>query len=103
MKPKYVIINDTDAPQPAMVAQLVPGVGYCYLDRKKSSFDGMKGHEATNVEDFGFTWAENADGTVSFYRNDRDPTATYHDGEPRRWQSRAVSFEWRVLKRGAVS
>src|ERR1700694_5679145 len=86
--PRYAIINDTDASQQNMVVQFVRGCGYCYLDRTKASFDGMIGDEATDVRAFGFTWAENKDGTVTFYRNDIPPTATYHDGEPRPCQSR---------------
>lgn len=102
-QPRYAIINDVDAPQPDMVVQFVRGRGYCYLDRTKARFDGMHGEEATDIRAFGFSWAENPDGTVSFYRNDVEPTATYRDGEPRQWQSRQrhkdfQSFEWRVLK-----
>ena len=102
--PKYVIINDFDAPEPAMVSQWVPGIGYCYLDRRngKLRHDGMNGTAATPIEAFGFTWAENRDGTVSFYQTDRPVTATYSDGEPRRWQSRATSFEFQQLKAGAI-
>lgn len=95
----YVIINDTDAPEPRMVCQRVPGVGYCYLDRSrgKPDFDGMQGAEATPVEAFGFVWADNSDGAVTFYRVDRPITATYRDGEPRCWQHAADSFEFRKL------
>ena len=104
-KPKYVIINDCDAPQPAMVCQLVKGIGYCYLDRRgtKPEHDGMTGTEATSVEAFGFRWAEDPDGMVRFYLSDQPVTATYSDGEPRRWQSRDYGFEFRVLKPGAVA
>lgn len=102
-KPKYAIINDTDAPRPDMVVQLVHGRGYCYLDRSKSRFDGMRGDEATNITAFGFTWVENPDWTVSFYRNEIPPTATYRDGEPREWQSYErdpdlQSFERKMLR-----
>lgn len=101
---RYAIINDCDAPRPEMVCQWVPGVGYCYLDRRgtKPDHDGMKGAEATPVEAFGLVWAENPDGTVSFYRSERPATATYRDGVPRRWQHRDDSFEHRQLKVGAV-
>lgn len=103
-KPRYVIINDTDRPEPAMVCQWIPGVGYCYLDRGrgKPGFDGMVGAEATSLEAFGFVWAENRNGTVTFYRSDRPSIATYRDGEPRRWQNRADSFEFRKLRRSDV-
>ena len=101
-KPKYAIINDTDAPQPSVVVQWGPTVGYCYLDRTKSSFDGMRGYEATDIEDFGFRWAENPDGTVSFYMSDIPSTATYRDGKPRAWQSPVKSFERRVLTKKVV-
>lgn len=101
---KYVIINDVDAPEPAMVCQWVPSIGYCYLDRRhpKPRHDGMRGLEATPIEAFGFLWVENSDGTVSFYQSDLPVTATYQDGEPRRWQSRATSFEHKVLRRAAI-
>lgn len=96
--PKYVIINDIDAPSFPMVCQFVPHVGYCYLDRTgtKPRYDGMTGREATAVEDFGIAWTDNDDGTVSFYVSDRAPTATYTDGAPRRWQG-AASAEYRRL------
>ena len=97
-RPRYAIINDTDAPQPNMVVQWVRGRGYCYLDRSKSRHDGMQGAEATDVCEFGFSYAEDIDGVVRFYKNELTPTATYRDGAPRSWQSRAESFEWRVLK-----
>ncbi len=99
MRAKYVIINDFDAPEPKMVCQWVDGIGYCYLDRQgtKSSHDGMKGVEATSVGEFGFDYTENPDGTVSFYRSDRAVTATYRDGEPRRWQHGADQFKHRML------
>lgn len=106
-RPKYVIINDCDAPQPRMVCQWIPGVGYCYMDRRdhKSDFDGMSGAEATPVESFGFVWVEDTDGYVRFYLADNPPhpvTATYRDGKPRRWQDRQEFFEWRQLKPGAI-
>ena len=98
--PKYVIINDFDAPQPSMVCQWVPGVGYCYLDRRdtKPNHDGMTGDAATPVEAFGIVWTDNKDGTVSFYLSDSPVTATYQDGEPRVWQSSRNSFEFKRLK-----
>lgn len=98
-RPKYVIINDTDAPEPRMVCQWVPGIGYCYLDRRdhKSDYDGMRGTEATPVEQFGFAWTDNPDGSVSFYLSDKPATATYQDGEPRHWQSGTTRFEYRRL------
>lgn len=96
---RYAIINETDAPQPNMVVQWIHGRGYCYLDRSKREFDGMQGWgEVTDIREFGFSFAEDIDGMVRFYRNDLAPTATYHDGVPRRWQSERDSFEWRILK-----
>ena len=65
----------------------------------------MKGNGATPIEAFGFVWAENKDGTVSFYLADDPPrpvTAKYSDGEPRRWQSSSTSFDFRRLTRAAV-
>jgi hypothetical protein len=104
-QPRYVILNDYDAPQPGMVCQWVPRIGYCYMDRRgnKADFDGMRGTEATPVEAFGFRWAEDRDGMTRFYLSDIPPTASYRDGEPRRWQSSVESFEWRTLKGGAVA
>jgi hypothetical protein len=103
-KPKYVIINDCDAPQPSMVCSWVPGIGYCYLDRRgsKPDHDGMQGAEATPIEAFGFAWAEDPDEWVRFYLDERPSTATYRDGQPRRWQSPLKSFEWRQLNPAAV-
>lgn len=101
--PKFAIINYTDAPQPDMVCQFMPGIGYCYLDRKKASYDGMISADVTSVDEFGFVWTINRDGTVSFYRS--SPSfATYHDGKPRQWQGTDDSFEFRrlVLKKGKV-
>lgn len=101
---QYVIINDIDAPEPRMVCQWVPGIGYCYLDRRdnKPDHDGMRSTEATPIEAFGFVWAHNADGTVSFYLSDKPVTATYRDGKARRWQSRSTGFEYRQLKAVAI-
>ena len=103
-RPMYVIINDIDAPEPRMVCQWVPNIGYCYLDRSrgKPSHDGMHGSEATPVEAFGFAHIENHDGTVSFFRTTRPVTSAYRDGQPRRWQHRADAFEFRRLSLGAV-
>lgn len=97
-RPKYAIINDTDAPHPNMVVQWVPNVGYCYMNRTLSRHDGMQGSEATDIRAFGFSWAEDPDGVTRFYRNTLDPTATYSDGEPRLWQPRSDFFEWRMIK-----
>ncbi len=99
-KARYVIINEIDAPEPRMVCQWVPRIGYCYLDRRdgKHRHDGMRGDEATPIEAFGFVWTDNPDGSVSFYMSDKPVTATYRDGEPRRWQSRVQSFERRRLR-----
>lgn len=99
---KYVIINDYDAPEPNMICQWVPGKGYCYLDRckPKPRHDGMSGNAATSLSAFGFKWSEGDGGIVSFYLADDPPlpvTATYHDGEPRRWQSALTYFEHRML------
>lgn len=102
-RPKYVIINETDAPIPSMVCQWVKGVGYCYMERHatKPQHDGMRGVEVTPVEAFGFEWAEDQDGMVRFYRSEHAPTATYADGEPRAWQSRSDKFEFRIMTAAA--
>lgn len=102
-KAKYVIINDCDAPQPAMVCQLVPGVGYCYLDRSgnKPSFDGMKGDEATSINTFGILVHEEADGTITFKATGKS-FALYPDGQPRRWQSSVSEFTHRKLMKKDV-
>ena len=100
--PPYVILNDIDAPEPRMVCQWVPGIGYCYLDRTrgKPRHDGMSGTEATPLDVFGWTWAEDEDGGswVRFYRTDRPSTAIYPDGVPRRWQHESDYFEFKRLK-----
>jgi hypothetical protein len=100
----YVIINDIDGPYFRMICQWVPGVGYCYLDRGKSKprHDGMAGKEATPVDAFGIVWTDNADGSVSFYRSDLPATATYRDGQPRRWHDAADSAEYPRLTRSNV-
>jgi len=94
---KYVILNDTDAPQPNMVCQWVEGIGYCYLDRthNKPDFDGMTGSEATPVTTFGIQWIE-TDGEVDFWVMGRS-FARYTDGIPRKWQSSAPNFSWPIL------
>ena len=100
--PRYVIINDFDAPDERMVCQWVDGVGYCYLNRSgsKPRHDGMRACRTTTpIEAFGFVHSDNPDGTVSFYRTTRAPTATYPDGEPRRWQGRLECFEYERLTR----
>ena len=100
---RYVIVSDADAPSPSMVCQLVPGLGYCYMNRgyNKPSFDGMRGDGATPIEAFGFEWTEDADGWTHFDQTGA-VTATYQDGSPRRWQSSLRSFDWRRLKMGAT-
>jgi hypothetical protein len=102
---KYVIINETDAPEPAMVCQWVSGIGYCYLDRRepKPRYDGMSGDAATPIEAFGFAWTEEkADGTVFIFWSGAPVTATYSDGRLRRWQSDIVMFTHRQLVCGAM-
>jgi hypothetical protein len=105
--PKYVIINDTDAPEPKMVCQWMPDVGYCYLDRTngKRRHDGMIGSEAVSIEAFGWTWSEEKDNgelLVKFMRTNKS-TATYPDGVPRDWQHHADSFEFKTLKSKQIS
>ena len=102
MKPKYVIINDCDAPEWRMVCQWVPEVGYCYMDRSKSFFDGMEGGDAMPVDAFGVLWMEGADGMTRFYPFGLNATAAYPDGAPRRWQG-ARKFEWGRLTARAVA
>lgn len=87
-----------------MVCQWVPGIGYCYMDRRnnKADFDGMQGDEATPIEAFGLAWTDKSDGTVDFYPSGRPVTATYYDGRPRRWQSRKTEFEHVQLKSGVI-
>lgn len=100
---KYVIVSDYDAPQPDMVCQWVPAKRYCYLDRtrNKPNHDGMIGDEATPIEAFGFIWANNRDGTVSFYRTVQPCTATYRDGVARRWQHPADKSTHKRLHKGS--
>lgn len=100
---KYVIINDCDVPQPDMVCQWVPGVGYCYLDRSgnKPSFDGMKGDEATPINMFGILVHEAKDRTISFKATGKS-FARYLDGRPRRWQSSEPAFTHKMLMKKDV-
>ena len=99
-RPKYVIVNEYDAPEPRMVCQWVPGVGYCYMDRThgKSRYDGMTGSYIAPVFDFGFDIMENTGGLVSFHKA-RPSVALYLDGEPRRWQSSIHSFSRQMLEK----
>ena len=99
--PKYVIINEFDAPAPQMVCQWVPNVGYCYLDRSKARFDGMDGRRATDIGAFGFSWVEYGKGMVRFSQT-RPVTATYEDGAPRRWQSPEREFKYSRVTVGVV-
>lgn len=94
LPPRYVIVSDCDQPAPNMICQWVPGIGYCYLDRtgSKPGHDGMNADGVTSVEQFGISWADNSDGTVSFFPSGKPVTATYHDGKARKWQSKATSF-----------
>ena len=96
--PKYAIVSEFDAPTISLVCQWVPGIGYCYLDRRKKQYDGMAGHKATSIEAFGFVWSETPDGTVQFSRSEAPATATYRDGAPRRWQSLSDSFQWPIIQ-----
>tara|TARA_R110000868_G_scaffold129099_3_gene337564 strand:+ start:4324 stop:4656 length:333 start_codon:yes stop_codon:yes gene_type:complete len=102
IKPKYVIIDDVDCPEPAMVAQWVPNTGYCYMDRirNKPSFDGMVGSLATPLQTFGITWTE-TDEIVTF-RSGGKSFARYPDGMPRRWQSEVEEWRRPILTRGHV-
>lgn len=102
-KPRYGILNETDAPHHRMVVQHVPGRGYCYMDRTKARFDGMSGSEVTDVREFGVAVNENKDGATTFYLNTLPVTAKYRDGVPRRWQDDnrvggLVTFEWKTLR-----
>lgn len=103
LPPRFVIVDEADAPEPRMVCEWVPRVGYCYLDRRrgKADLDGMTGREATPIEAFGFEWAETDGGTVTFHRTTRPVTATYRDGGRRRWQSEIEQFEYPTLKPAA--
>lgn len=102
--PKYAIVNTVDAPTPEMVAQWIPGVGYCYLDRtgNKPSFDGMPADEATGINTFGITVFEHGDGPnkgkVDFLATGRS-FARYHDGLPRLWQDSRHTFTHTRLHR----
>lgn len=102
--PKFAIVNDIDAPQPSLVCQWVPGVGYCYLDRRagKANHDGMHPTKPTPIEAFGFNVTQD-EGRVRFQLlDDLEVTATYADGRPRRWQSRVTSFSYALLTPGKV-
>lgn len=99
MRPRYIIINDTDQPYPPLVAQLVSEKrGYCYLNRRFKEYDGMTGVEGTDIREFGISYSEDLDGIVRFRGNDIPPTAKYRDGQPRRWQSPIKDFEYTIIK-----
>lgn len=100
-QPKYAIVNEFDAPQPSLVAQWVPGKGYCYLDRSKSMHDGMMGTRPTAIEDFGFEVIEHPDGSVTFNKT-RHSRATYASGGTRVWQSYIGEFTHQRLEVAVV-
>lgn len=87
-QPRFVIINDSDAPSRRNVAQWVDGVGYCYMARDEypnlKEFDGMQPLNPTPIEDFGFAILPRMD-EVAFVRAG-ESVATYEDGKPRAWQ-----------------
>lgn len=93
--PKYAIVNSTDCPKKDLVAEWVPGVGYCYMARAfhpyKKQYDGMDPARPTAIEDFGFTILEREYQT-DFYKTNGPTVATYGDGKPRVWQDHHVQF-----------
>ena len=86
---RFVIVNTCDSPSRRNVAELVEGVGYCYMAREQEpylkQFDGMNPSRPTPITDFGFTVDQIADGQVYFRRVSKS-MATYEDGKPRMWQ-----------------
>lgn len=100
--PRFVIINDSDAPAPHMVCQLTK-IGYCYMDRYSArrrhvkSYDGMRpGPTTTSMEDFGFEISERRG--VVYFRKTSESRATYRDGQSRHWQSCEEEFELPLVR-----
>ena len=94
---KFVIVNTMDRPYENLVATHVPGVGYCYLDRRYAVCDGMAdASRPTPLEDFGLDVEEISQHHFEVTR--RRPTkATYTDGSLRPWQGKDnfyLDFEW---------
>lgn len=94
-KPKYAIINTTDAPCFYHVAELVDGK-YYYMARKDRphlrQFDGMTPERPTSMGEFGFAVLHRT-GRV-YFRKIADSIATYEDGVPRRWPGTDETFDW---------
>jgi hypothetical protein len=97
-----VIINETDEPSARMCA-VVTAVshsdGFCwgrylttYPRRQKCA-----GARATKVEDFGIRIVVSG-GALKAVREHVEPTASYSDGAPRRWQDWEAERWWRCRK-----
>lgn len=84
MNARFVIVNEFDRPSERMVAEWIDGIGYCYLNRELSKYDGMRPSNPTPVQDFGVA-AVIKDG-VAHFSQIRHSLATYRDGRTRQWQ-----------------
>ena len=84
----FFIVNDTDRPQPSLVAYEREDGKLNYLDRTKKSYDGMDKSRATPLEKFGIDWAPAEENAISFCKN-RPSAAAYYSGELRQWQGEA--------------
>lgn len=83
----FVIVNGSDRPSQAHVAQVMPGGGTCrYLHPCLRNWNPMSTEHATNMVDFGFGYViDEKRGTVTFYRA-QPSEAKYPDGSTREWQ-----------------
>jgi hypothetical protein len=93
-RPRFVILNDYDRPERRLVAQWVPGTGYCYMNRveepRLKQYDGVTATRPTNMEDFGFGIVVR--GSAVTFGMVGGNIATYADGRGRPWQDNTTSF-----------
>lgn len=91
--PRFVIFNDTDAPEPRMICELVDG-RYYYMarlyDKRLREYSMIPHNNVTAVEAFGFEIIEQTWQT-DFVLNGKS-LAKYKDGKPRNWQSSNREF-----------
>ena len=88
---EFFIVDDCDAPKQRMIAVLSEDGNLYYTHPKLIGHGPMHGRRATNVKEFGFEIEEEESGTYKFTKTSRS-TATYPDGQPRRWQDTKMEF-----------
>ena len=92
--PRFAIINTCDGPYKRMVCEWVEGFGYCYMnrliDKSLKRFDGMTPKRPTSMEDFGFSVIVGE--KVAAFCQTAASSATYEDGQPRRWHDNSTNF-----------